>query len=187
MSKFKSKKKSHTTYSEIALIVIAIVAVGFSLFFSSYKLNESKHNLNKAPQINYEFPNIFINTFLNIKINDEDKKELKLDKDKDYYIKDLIYINSEKSKKIIEKYRVSYIQDSLQSTNIKNPENMHDLFMKFSKKNYDTSTDNLLHIKYVQKLNEISSLSNYIKSINYYYYIKTSNNKYAIIEFYKNQ
>ena len=198
---YQTEKKSQMSYSEISLIIIAIVIVGFTLFFSSIQISHSKQYLNKMPEISYEFPSLFIDGFLNLEISKDDIKSLNLNENniinennadinnKKYFIKDLIYLNSDNANKIIKKYKENYIDESLSiskissNSNSYNNENMHELFQQFSNTKYNPSYDNLLNIKIIDSLKDETPLVDYIKNKNYYYYIRTKDNKIALIIF----
>lgn len=178
----KNKKNAQTTYSEIALIVISILVVGASLFFSSKSLIDSEDNLdNSLNDLSYNFPSLYINTFLNLKIQKNDSIKLNLNENETYYIKDLIYLNSEQSNKIINKYKNNYINSKINKDNKNN--GMNNLFKLFSNTEYETTTENLLVVNYIDSLDSLDKLSDEIKNKNYYYYIKTIDNKYGVIKF----
>ncbi len=175
----KSKKSQSISY-ELSLIIISLILIGILLYGSSFYLNKSVDELNSIDSIYYEFPSIYVHSFLYLPIKKEDIKDLGLDENKDYIIKDLLYYNTEETNSIINKYRISYIEASnLLSSN----DNMHSLFQKFSETEYDVDSDNLLKISYFDSLKPFDSEENYIKSNSYYYYFKTRDNKFAVVEF----
>lgn len=167
-------------YSEFSLIVISIVIIVFFLFLSSIKLNSSKSELSKMPELSYNFPSLYISSFLNEEISQSDVKELGLTSSRKYYIKDLLYFDNKKYSPLIEKYRINYITDSNRENN---ENNMHFLFKKFSNFNYQVNSDNLLHIIHLKNLQSVEKLSNVIRDNNYYFVIKTKNGNYVLIEF----
>lgn len=167
-------------YQEAILIAISILVVSLTLYLGLNYVSGTKASLEKSgPEFSYKFPASFVHAFLYTKVSKEDVKVLNLDENKVYYVKDLIYLGDENSKKLIEtKLREEYIQNMNKLSN-DNGFTMHSFYKDFSSEKYEEKY--LLSILYSQQT--VPDLQSYVEAKNYFYYIKQKDGNYAIIFF----
>lgn len=166
---------------EFIIAIIAIVCVGIISYFVYNLSLDSKQQFNEyAPELNYQFPAVFVHSFLMTKIEKKDLLELNLDENQTFFVKDLIAINTEESEAIVNKIRENYLQKYayLQDTQDLSPV---DYYQRFSSD--EINKDKLLLI-YYDDIEQYSNLDASIRRNNYFFYLKTNNdNKKAYIKF----
>ena len=179
----KFKKKTQMLYQEAILIVFSFLIISLTLYFALNYISGTKYTIEKSsPELSYKFPATFVHGFLYAKVSEEDIKNLSLDETQNYYVKDLIYINSKDSIIIVKKMRDEYILDSIESSR-DNGGNMHTYYKAFSKENYDENSKatTLLPIQF--NVENVPILEDSFNEKNYFYYIKQQNGKYTIVYF----
>lgn len=176
-----SKKKSQMLYQEAILIVFSLIIVSLTLYFANSNVSGTKSVIEKsAPEITYKFPASFVHGFLYTPITLEDKIKLNLDKNKVFYVKDIIYASNNDSNSIILRLKNEYIE-SMSKRSTDTGGNMHTYYKDFSTQNYKDS--DLLYIDF--SLTSLPQLEDTISNKNYFYYLENSDKKYTIIYFLK--
>jgi hypothetical protein len=175
---YKKNKKTQALYQEIIIAAFSILMVSFALFIASKAVISTNEDINKAsPQISYQYPAVFVHTFLMMEIKKEDIKDLNLDENKKYYVKDLLILDEEKYVNKAKEYETKYLELVTKEINNKNP---LEFYKEFSK-DKDVKEDNLILIE--TGGSTVPSLDAAIKNKNYFFYIRTINNKYTTIYF----
>ena len=166
-------------YQEAIMIAFAMLIIFLTLYFLITSISGTKTTIEKsAPDLTYKFPATFVQGFLYTKISNEDKTALNLDENKNYYVKDIIYLKGKDAEKEIRKMRSEYILE-MNRLSQDTGGNMHDYYREFSKDNY--KEENLISISFDQ--DEIPLLENSFSEKNYFYFLKQKNGKYTIIYF----
>ena len=166
-------------YQEAIMIAFAMLIIFLTLYFLITSISGTKTTIEKsAPDLTYKFPASFVQGFLYAKISEEDITSLNLDENKNYYVKDIIYLKGKDSEKQVRKIREEYILE-MNKLSEDSGGNMHDYYKEFSKDNY--KTENLISISFDEE--EIPILENSFSDKNYFYYVKQKNGKYTIIYF----
>ncbi len=161
------------------MIAFAMLIIFLTLYFLITSISGTKTTIEKsAPDLTYKFPASFVQGFLYAKISEEDITSLNLDENKNYYVKDIIYLKGKDSEKQVRKIREEYILE-MNRLSEDSGGNMHDYYKEFSKDNY--KTENLISISFDEE--EIPILENSFSDKNYFYYVKQKNGKYTIIYF----
>lgn len=161
------------------MIAFAMLIIFLTLYFLITNISGAKTTIEKsAPEITYKFPASFVQGFLYAEISDEDKISLNLDENKNYYVKDIIYLKGKDAENEIRKIREEYILE-MNRLSQDSGGNMHDYYREFSKDNY--KEENLLSISFDEE--EIPLLENSFSDKNYFYFVKQKNGKYTIIYF----
>lgn len=161
------------------MIAFAMLIIFLTLYFLITSISGTKTTIEKsAPDLTYKFPASFVQGFLYAKISEEDITSLNLDENKNYYVKDIIYLKGKDSEKQVRKIREEYILE-MNKLSEDSGGNMHDYYKEFSKDNY--KTENLISISFDEE--EIPILENSFSDKNYFYYVKQKNGKYTIIYF----
>lgn len=175
-----SNKKGALNYSVI-LWMFALVLTGIFLFlsFSSVK-NATASFEASAPELSYKFPAAFVHSFLNYPILNEDAVSVGLNEDtRQYFVKDLFWLDSPESRTIIEEYRKEYIGRIQEVTG---SNNMHLNWGDFAGADYFNVENTLLKIEYDKEDIDIS-FRNELKNNNYLFYITTQNGKFSTVYF----
>jgi hypothetical protein len=165
-----------------------MVCLHFSPCPNYFFLNTSIHGNardfenNVAPSLEPKFPSAFIETFLEMKVEDNDINDNLIQGKSEFKIKDLIYLNTDTSLEVVNLYRNKYIEE-IESA--KNRENLGtDVFENFKDfSGYQFEVSNLLEIE--RNLDEIPSLEDIKNSDNYFYAIKTKDDKFTLVYFKK--
>jgi hypothetical protein len=107
---FHHKSKKAMMYQEVVIIAFSLVLSGLFLFLSVSAATTFGGKLEYLnPELKSEFESVYVYTFLNVELEEEDKELFFLDKTGDYRVKDLIWYNSEESIKRLNYYRDNYI------------------------------------------------------------------------------
>lgn len=178
------KNKKALLHAEIFLIIISLIVVFLSCFFS-FNLTSSTKNqiLTSSPNLVYNFPLVFVNTFLDIKLLKSDVEKLSLDENQNYFIKDLI-VNyqsfDEKEQVLINEFLENKKEEYISFYEGSNYD-IYNNYFEFSKNQIDKSL--LLKIEFGEK--ELESLDEIIRENNYYFYFLNKDNSYNVIYFQK--
>lgn len=167
---FSNNKKGLLSW-EVILIAVSLVITGVVMLFVSFQATALGGDIkNIVPQINYQFPIALTNTFLNMQLDTKDSKAIFNDNE-NHSVKDLIAEGSDNSLKLVLDYRTKYLTkidiDSLLS-----------YYNDFSKS--QITKDNLL---FVNPVEDISSFIHTNEKNNFFYVIKSKENKYFVIYF----
>ncbi len=174
------KNKSCLLYSEYVLVIVSLVITGIVLFFVNNMIGIVQTNYKTTiPQLNYEYPLIVVHSFLEIPLKKEDKKLFE-NYSNINFVKDLFWINSQKSKKILELYKKEYIEDLTSSQNTKNSNSL-ELFNKFSKSNI--LKEDLLFFDFDISKNNLENINEIITKTNSLIPIKTQSGTLNLIYF----
>lgn len=175
---YKKNKKTQTLYQEIIIAVFSILMVSFALYIASKAVIETKEDINKAsPEISYQYPAVFVHSFLMMEIEKDDIVELGLDQTKKHHVKDLLILDQEDYVNKAKEYEEKYLELVTTKINGKDP---LEFYKKFSN-DRDVEKDNLILIETGKSI--VPSLNEAIQSKNYFFYIRTLNNKYTIVYF----
>lgn len=177
MIKKKTSKKA-MAFAEFALIVISFVMIGVFLFMTNSSVTQSKQELESiTPKVNYDFPAVFIHSFLMYELEEEDIKKISI-KNPDTqikFVKDLVWLDSEDSYKMLLDYREKYIDY------INSQENMMTYYNSFAEENL--RSEDLLEIKQELAFSELPNLNLLLENKNYAFYMKTKTQTYTAIYF----
>lgn len=178
-NRVKQNKKANMTYTEFALIVIVIISIGLILFFSINDISGTKEAITKmAPELTYKFPAVFIHTFLMQEIDKDDIKNLGLDVNKKYFVKDILALGESDGLDLVKgKYRTNYLKISGELDS--NQKSVHDIYKDYIGKNYYSQID-LIQIKEVSTIPDLESA---IKDNNYFFYINNEKGGYILVYF----
>jgi len=184
-SKVVLKNKKAGLHESVPSWIVGILVISISLYITFSTVNTSTKDLKETPPtLTDKFPAVFLQTFLMQEIEKEDKESINSQKDK-LYIKDLIWLNTQTSKELIDKYRKKFIlemsQESKSGKNIFDYREDNDFV---NKNNLDKN--NLIVIEY-DKESIPENLEEYIKSNNYFYFFKTQDNTYSIVYYEKSK
>jgi len=168
------KNKKAIGFSEQAILYIIALLFLVSIVFASYHyVSTSKNHVEMmAPSLNYEYPPLFVKSFLMLEVSDEDKEDLNLKVEDIIYVHDLIFIGDDDSKEVVDKMKEEYLKDKdvIESFN---------QFIEFSKINLNNN--DLLYIYYEE--NNIPDLQGEVEHNNYVFYFKGKDKKYRYIYF----
>ena len=174
-----SKKAQYLLYSYVLWVVTLVVCsvVMYLAFSSSNAFNDDIEE--SVPELSYEFPKVFVNTFLMLKISDEDAQKHFGDSSRDYRVYDLIWLDTEKSLSLVEKYKIKYLSDIEDSPN----KDVYELYEIHSGTSINRET--LLDIE--SDLKNIAPTYHYshLLKVNYFVTIRTYNSDYTKVSFYK--
>ena len=132
-----------------------------------------------VPELIYKFPAVYIHTFLESYVDKESYEgeglKIKYDEENPQKVKDLIWINTDDSMKVVENFRAKYNKEI--------PQEVHDAYKKFSNERYTEST--LLKIYPDTSGEKLPSLDSpaVFGNNNYYFHIKTSKGTHTMIFF----
>lgn len=173
VSNINKNKKAMTLNNEIILYLVAIAIISIVLFMTNNAMVVAKKNSeDMAPELTYQYPVIFVKSFLMLEVSDVDKKDLGLDLSKSYYVKDLIYKGDTDSKDIVNSMKNAYIQKMNSESSLKSFEN----FVKV-----DLVNNDLLDIAY--EANSIPDLKYILSTGNYVFYFQGEDKKFRRIYF----
>lgn len=173
------KNKKAEAFSELILITLSIIIIGFCLFIAGISVNNSKEQYKELTiEISYKFPQVFIHTFLYQEIDKEDLKNLNLSIKGKTYVKDLIYINTKKSLDLIKSKYILKYKNLIGTINSKSILNDYNYFA-----NENLKLEDLIVIKSGLSTTEIPKLEEAINNKNYFFYIKTKTGEYTTITF----
>lgn len=176
--RYLKNKKTQTLYQELIIAVFAILLVSFALYIASKAVIDTKEDINKAsPEISYQYPAVFVHSFLMMQIEPEDVTELGLDETKKYYVKDLLIRDEDEHVEKAKQYEDKFLNLITQEVNGKNPLNFYKQFSK----DRDVEKDNLILIETGKSI--VPSLDAAIEGKNYFFYIRTLKNKYTVVYF----
>jgi len=182
---FKNGSKSQMLYQEAIIIVFSLLIISLTLYFVLNNISGVKLAIEKSPkEITYKFPAVFVHTFLYTKVPNEDIANLNLDTNKDYYLKDILYLNTNDSKEIVSKLREDYLVN-IKKKSFESSTNydLHTYYKEFSKSNYNENR--LLFI--LTDLSQLPILEDSFEEKNYFYFIKTRDEKYTMVYFLKSE
>lgn len=172
-------KKGQMAYQELVLIVFSILFVAILIFFSGTYVSSSKTELSQiAPDLNYDFPAVFVHSFLLMELDSDDKKKF----DKKYginYVKDLFWINSEIAKNLTKKYRLEYI--SMNRDVDSNSNDIFDYYERFSGESLNIG-DSLL-FDFDLSYSDLPNYDKLLSNNNYGFYLKNIDGNYVFIYF----
>ncbi len=95
--------------SESIIIFFSLIAISVILFFINNMISIVQVEYEStSPNLNYEFPLAYTNSFLSMPLEKEDKKLFSNYRNINQ-VKDLFWLNNEKSKELIEKYKNNYV------------------------------------------------------------------------------
>ena len=124
-----SKKAQYLLYSYVLWAVTLVVCsvVMYLAFSSTSALNDDIEE--SVPDLLYEFPRVFVNTFLMLKISDDEAKEHFGDSSRDYRVYDLIWLDTKDSLSLVGEYKKEYLSDIDKSSEKKD---IYELYEKHS-------------------------------------------------------
>ena len=107
---YKKNKKALGINTEFLVAIIAIIFIVLVVFFT-YKVSmNTKEQYHKvAPELSYQFPAVFVHSFLMMKVDDKYIEELGLDKDQVYFVKDLLILKRDDVKSVIDEIKKEYV------------------------------------------------------------------------------
>ncbi len=165
--------------TDIVAWVFGLLLIFTALYFTfDIVVSEADLYEKAAPELSYKFPATFIHSFLMKQISDEDEKELGLDISGDYFVRDVVWLNNDVSKKLVLKYRDEYLKEISDGVD-SNGHNVHYFYKMFSGSNYDENE--LLKIEINR--DSIPSLDQAIRDKNYFFYLRTKDDTYTVIYF----
>lgn len=166
-------KKAFDINTEILIYIFAIIVMSLVIGFSQYTISDSQKHIEKmAPNLTYQYPAVFVKSFLMLKIDDSDIKDLNLDVNKNYYVYNLIYLGSDDAKDIVDKKKDEFIMEMNNKNSLKSFEN----FAKIS-----INQNELLKIDYSQSSQPNLELA--LENNNYVFYFKGSDQKFRQVYF----
>lgn len=178
-SNLKKNKLAQSINYEYPIIVFSIIVISVVLFFlNSMIFNIDKNYNENVPNLNSEFPLIFVNTFLNSKLNDEDLK-LYEDFKNIKTIGDLFSLENSIAINKLSIYREEYI-NKLISASFSNDLNLFDLYSL--SENKEINKDNLLQFEFNILPDEFDIL-NSLKSGEVIFPIKNKDGSYDLVYF----
>ncbi|MCA9495610.1 MAG: hypothetical protein KC589_01600 [Nanoarchaeota archaeon] len=166
-------------YQELILIVFSMIFIAILIFFSGTYVSSSKDELSKiAPQLNYDFPSVFVHSFLQMELDLEDKKKF-LDKYEINYVKDLLWINNELAKNLTQVYKFKYFK-----LNSDIDSNSNDIFYYYNIFSGESlNMKDSLVVDYSLSFSDLPDLKNLISMRDYAYYLLDHNGEYVCIYF----
>lgn len=171
-----ANKKGYTLATEIIIIPFTFIIIITLMFLTQSNASATQKNFEDlAPTMPYHYPCTFIHTFLQTPITKDDKKELDLDITQNYFIKDLIIQNTDKSKAILETKRKEYIEKYAQGK-----DSSLSYYLTFSQRKIN-DIDKLLCIFYDDS--NTYSLNSAIDTGNYFFPLRTKDKQYAFVRF----
>lgn len=163
MFKLRDDKKAIALNEDIALFISIVFAVLILFMGSSLATGFSDELQDMTPQIRYQYPIVFLNTFLNQELNDSVKIKFSLDVGSKYYVKDLIWRGDDNSISYVNNiFRNEYLNEDDIILSI-------DYYEKFSKTTFDKN--NLLIVSKLDCVFDLNSLD----KTNYVFYIRSKN------------
>jgi len=176
---FKNKK-AMLVETMIAWI-FAILAIGIAMFFATTSnIGQNDILQDSAPVIQYQYPILYLNTFLNQDLIPKEIKEVGLDENKKYKIKDII--------RFWEKSEVLDLLENKRSDYIIEQADEKDGSLRFYKNTAIEKVDenNLLIFTKVDESELNMKIEDCTRDVqNYCFYFKTDNQDYVIVSFEK--
>lgn len=158
-------EKKGQFYTEALPAILLSVFMGLILALTMHSVNTSKADLEKsAPNATEKFPAAFVHSFLLLNISADDAESVGLDSAKRHNVKKLLWLNTQESRELADKYRKKYLKKMAQDNS--NGYDMHDYYQKFSADRYDP--DELLYIDY--SLKYPADLQTHMNYKNYFFY-----------------
>lgn len=172
-----NNKKAQTAFQEIVLIAISLVIIGVTIVVSTTTASTFSTNTQELiPNINYKFPQLYVNSFLLYPLSQEDTNIYFPNSKQTQRIRDLIYLNPENLADIINQYQEKYESNFVKNLNLKDP---YELYKTFSKTSLDKNSLLIL----TTNLDELSDIDkNYFNS-NYVVIIQNKDKKFTKLEF----
>lgn len=172
---FKINKKGYVVYESL-VIPLSLLIAGLMIFFSFSLASAQEETFeNLAPEISYHFPKTVVYSFLMMPLNDSDKMTFFQNKDKNYLVRDLIFLDTDESLATVEGYRELYLEDDdLDMVN------QFDKFYTFSK---DSSARNAKKIIIQRDRDSLPDIKKVSEEKNAYFYVITADGSYTLIFF----
>ena len=172
-----SKKAQYLLYSYV-LWAVTLVVCSAAMYFAISSSNSFNDDIEESvPELSYEFPKAFVNTFLMLRISDDEVKEHFGDSSHDYRVYDLIWLDTEESLFLVEKYKEEYLNEIAETSERKD---VYEL--------YKIHSGTKVNREILLDIESNDDLPNYRYSLlpknNYFATIRTSNSNYAMIYFY---
>lgn len=151
-----------------ALLLVALMAV----FMFSGITNSSQALEKSSPELTYQFPIVFVQSFLNMPIREEDLERLSLSSGQ---IKDIVIRRDGLAREIVEEHRQRYLESYGYDTEF------YQQFKDFNPSYRDPlANTNLLDIRFIDT---IPNLEETILEGNYFFYLKAEGEGFVIIGF----
>lgn len=177
INKSNKNKKGQTLDQDLILAVCSIIVIGIVIVFLYIQTSSAKDTIYEmSPDLYDPFPAAFVYTFLNEEISNEDKKEIGLNENDIYFVKDLFVLDTDLSREIVEKYRKVYLEEQKEIVGDKNCVEYYELF-----DNVDIDENDLLKINYGKEI--APNLEEVIQQKNYVFYIPTLNDRFTNVYF----
>jgi len=175
MVRYLKSKRGFLIYE--ALVIPLSLAIIFIVFFMAFSLSSTQQKEFElmAPDISYHYPKTVVYSFLMMPLNETDSQKYFNDQSSDYFVRDLIWIDTNDSHKLVLEYEDKYFENS----NI-NFDNQIELFEKFSE-DKTLSVDKLIVIE--RGKTKLSSVELVNSELNSFLYIKTESGTYTEIFF----
>jgi hypothetical protein len=109
--KIKLSKKGFII-SEALIIPLSLMIVGMMIYMaSSVSIADEKTFEELTPELTYEFPKVVVYSFVNFPLSENDR--LTIFGDDDFRtVSDLVWVNSDETKELINLYRSKFIESS---------------------------------------------------------------------------
>ena len=173
----KDSKKAHYLLSSYVLWAVTLVVCSVAMYFAISSSNSFNDDIEESvPELSYEFPKAFVNTFLMLRISDEDAQKHFGDSSRDYRVYDLIWLDTEESLSLVGEYKEEYLSEIGG-----NSKDVYELYEKHS--NTKVDKDTLLDIKRDLKYNAPTGPYGLYFQKNYFATIRTSNSDNTMIYF----
>lgn len=165
---YKNKKGGFAIESLVGMFVGLMIFLSFIILFNVTDGLKSKiETIN--PELSYDFPSIFVKSFLLQELNNEQKSKLGYDKSEIVRVKDLM-IKGKSSSEVVLDIRKEYLQKY----------GSYNKGYKFFS-NDDYKEDKLLDIRYDYE--KIPDMDEVLKQKNIYYFFQNEDGKYSVIYF----
>lgn len=161
----------------IFTIVILLLIAGFYSSSGKDKVSE------KVPNFSYQFPKVFVYSFLmsEVSLTEEEIGEFGLDENRKYLVRDLIVMNTDWSRELVDSYREVYLERVLEMD--QSGKSASDYFRDFSKSDFDD--EDLLLIDYEISELALSPEELYLKGKSYFFILQMRGGKFAVVYFRK--
>jgi hypothetical protein len=107
-----SKGKKGFILSEALIIPLSLAIVGMMIFMASTQSVADEQKFEQlTPKLNYEYPKTIVYSFVNFPLSDNDSMSIFGDKNS-RVVSDLIWLDSDESKKLIMDYKKTFIDGS---------------------------------------------------------------------------
>ena len=185
----KKTNKKAGLESKWFVVLFSILFIAIAIYFTHNSIAMAKDSVEKkAPIISYQFPMVMLQSFQNTKIDAIDLESItdySIDKSKNYYVRDILQIDSIKAKEVLKKYEDEFLEYILKK-DTNSEKSIIDYYEEFSGNSFDKS--DLIKIYYKQG-NDLPPLEMNIEDQNYLFYYKTisnnqaNSNEYVVISF----